>query len=323
MRYQPNTTVEKGIPGLYALKTDLFSVLVDPLDPETYDANKELAALGSLSLARINSTAAVVSRHSENFVNPDFKRYSFLAVLEGEMILSYHHGVTEFKAGQFLFVDNTYPRSMFVQKSISLLIISLPGLVLERYFPVPQQQEGILLGISVTPVGPKSDWPFDMILDNWDKIRQGALRDFAPILSDRLLRQLAEAYARHFNRNSCKRAARICQAKSLIEERLCDPHLSVEGLASELHVSSRYLRALFAPTEKLSHYILRRRLEESAQRLAASRYQELSISEIAYSCGFNTVAHFCRSFKKHYQVRPRDYRRAQVRQQGHNNIPEP
>lgn len=323
MRYQPNTITENGTPGTYTLKTDLFSVLVDPLDPETYDAKKELAALGSLSLAQIISAGAVVSRRSESFVNPDCKRYSFVAVLKGEMILSYHHGVTELKAGQFLFVDNTYPRSMFVQKSIRLLIISLPCLVLERYFPVPQQQEGILLGTPDPSVGSRQDWPFDMILDNWDKIRQGALRDFAPILSDRLLSQLADCYARHFNQNSCKRATRISQVKSLIEERLCDPHLSVEALASELDVSSRYLRALFAPTEKISHYLLRRRLEESARRLASSAHEHLSISRIAYGCGFSTVAHFCRSFKKYYQVRPRDYRRAQLRQQDINDLPDP
>src|SRR5690606_20873599 len=231
---------------------------------------------------------------SENFTHPDFKRYSFLAVLEGEMILSYHHGVTEVKAGQFLFVDNTYPRSMFVQKSIRLLIISLPGLVLKRYFAEPQQQEGILLG-TASPVPPGQDWPFSLILNSWDKIRQGAMRDFAPILSDRLLRQLSEAYARHFNQNSNKRATRISQAKALIEEKLCDLHLSVETLAREMNISSRYLRMLFSPTEKISHYILRRRLEESAQQLAAASCQSLSISEIAYNCGFSTVAHFCRS----------------------------
>jgi AraC-like DNA-binding protein len=90
---------------------------------------------------------------------------------------------------------------------------------------------------------------------------------------------------------------------------LGNPELTVESLAASLAVSSRYLREVFSQTEKISHYILRRRLEECANQLANSLHRHTSITAIAFQYGFNSTAHFSRTFRKQYGVTPREYRK--------------
>jgi AraC-like DNA-binding protein len=294
--------------NIYSLNTEFFSVDVDPLDLETYHAEAEVVGLGSLTLARINSTGAIVSRKNEEFLNPDFKRYSFILVLTGEAIISHHLGMSELKAGHFVLIDNSYSRSMFVPNQVSILQVSIPRMVLARYLEEPQQYEAQVLTTSVQSTGVENPL-FGVILSSWEKLKAGSLREFAPAISDNLLRRIAEAYTGHLQQNSSRKSRRITQAKDLIEEQLCNPELTVEAIADGMGVSSRYLRALFTKSEKISHYILRRRLEECARLLSEPQQQSLSITSIAFRCGFNSMAHFSRTFKKAYNVTPRDYRR--------------
>lgn len=297
----------------YQICTDLFSVQVDPLNRTTYQAQMEVATLGSLSLAKISTGGAIISRQNEEFINPDFKRYSFVIILDGEMILSYHHGDAELRAGQFLFIDNTYPRSMLIQNHVSLLVISLPGIVLKRYFPETDKLEGKILNTR-TDQRQENAAPYAFVLNNWEKILAGCLREFAPTLSNNLLQQLAACYLTDFSRNQSKGAGRIRNAKDLIEKNLHCPGFKVEDIAGELKVSSRYLRSLFSSSEKISHYLMRRRLEICAQRLVAKEFADKIITEIAFGCGFCNIAHFSRSFKKHYKVTPREYRKLHVQE---------
>ncbi|MDR2212971.1 MAG: helix-turn-helix domain-containing protein [Pseudomonadales bacterium] len=302
---------------ILSLNTEFFSVEVDPLDLTTYHAEGEVLGLGPLTLARIDSTGAIVSRRQEEYLNPDFKRYSLFVALEGETIISHHLGMSELRTGHFVLIDNSYPRSMFVPNWLSLLQVNIPRQVLTHYLQEPQQYEALVLSSAAAPSGAynsinhSTDNPlFGMLLSSWEKLKVGSLSEFVPAICDNLLRRIAEAYTGHVQQHTTSRKARrITQVRELIEERLFDPELSVEAVADGLNVSSRYLRALFMKSEKISHYILRRRLEECARLLSDPRQQQQSITNIAFNCGFNSMAHFSRTFKKAYQVTPRDYRR--------------
>jgi AraC-like DNA-binding protein len=59
-------------------------------------------------------------------------------------------------------------------------------------------------------------------------------------------------------------------------------------------------------------YIQRRRLEKCASQLSNPMWCGHTISEIAFSWGFNSSAHFTRAFRAHFGVTPREYR-AQTR----------
>lgn len=293
---------------LYTLNTESFCIEVDPLDKKSYRAVAEVAALGALTIARIDTNGAVVSRKNEVEQDEAFKRFSFVFAIQGDLVISHHLGMNSLKAGEFTLMDNTHPRTMFVYNQVSLLLISVPRQVLQRYLPVPEEVEAQVLG-SLSSNDIRGDELFAPVLSIWEHMKKGSLREFAPTISENLLSNIAVAYSRHFRQQSSKTLRRIAEARQLIEAQLANPELTVEGLASTMNVSSRYLRGLFHGTEKLSHYILRRRLEESANQLGNVLHQNCSITSIAFRCGFSNAAHFSRAFRKLYAMTPRDYRR--------------
>lgn len=102
------------------------------------------------------------------------------------------------------------------------------------------------------------------------------------------------------------------QVRAAIENNLSDETFSVERLAREVAQSRghlhRRLRSLL--DESPSELIRRMRLERAAQLIEAGAG---SISEIAYSVGFKSVAHFSNCFVEQFGVRPSTYRASRTR----------
>jgi AraC family transcriptional activator of tynA and feaB len=308
MKFYSNVAV-KDLPHtnhLYTLNTESFSIEVEPTDRARYEAHAETAALGALTLARIVTNGAVVSRKNEEFIDPGHRRFSLVYVVAGELAISHRLGMNMLKPGEFTLMDNSHPRKMFVYDSCTLFLISIPCQVLQRYIPSPEAIEGLTLQArgsdNVEPL-------FEPLLALWEQLKLGSLREFAPSISEKFLSRVAQFYTRHFPALSSAAVRRITEAKQLIEAQLGNPDLSVEHVATCMGVSSRYLRELFHGSEKLSHYILRRRLEESACLLHSALEQTNSITAIAFRCGFNSPAHFSRAFHKHFGMTPSVYRR--------------
>jgi len=98
----------------------------------------------------------------------------------------------------------------------------------------------------------------------------------------------------------------ILKAKLFVEKNISDPQLSVKNLANELGVSNsmlyRKLRNLagLAPNE----FIRNIRLKRAAQML---QNKSFTISEVAFSCGFNDLGYFGVCFKKMFGKTPSTY----------------
>ncbi len=296
---------------LYTLNTEAFCIDVDPIDRCAYRAVAEVAVLGALTIARINSNAAVVTRKNEVPSDASNKRYSIVIAEHGELIISHHLGLSELKTGDFILMDNSYARTMFVYQKVSLLIISLPAQVLRRYIPLPDEMEAQKLS-ALDPNDLEQKPFYEPLLTLWDALKKSQLKEFTPILSEKLLENLSALYSTHIGCESSQASKRITQAKIMIEQQLANPELTVESLAASLSLSSRYLRGLFSRSEKISHYILRRRLEECANQLTNALLQNTSITSIAFKYGFNSTAHFSRTFRKQYGITPREYRKQQL-----------
>ena len=111
-----------------------------------------------------------------------------------------------------------------------------------------------------------------------------------------------------------ERSLRLTQQRlrirAYIEEPLRDPDLTPQSIAEELHITRGYMHRLFpGDSESPARYILRRRLEEAHRALSDSMQAERSITRIAFDQGFNSLPHFCRVFRAHYGITPRDLQR--------------
>lgn len=96
-----------------------------------------------------------------------------------------------------------------------------------------------------------------------------------------------------------------------LRDNLRNSALEANSVAQAVGLSTRYVYELFAgDKESLMKRVWSQRLEQCRSDLSSPALRARSISEIAYSWGFNDVAHFSRSFKQRYGVAPREYRRA-------------
>jgi AraC-like DNA-binding protein len=94
--------------------------------------------------------------------------------------------------------------------------------------------------------------------------------------------------------------------KQHVDERLGDPELSIESVASAFNCSKRLLHKAFELEGRtLRDYIWDSRLESARRSLETAAPGRGAISGIAFASGFNSAAHFSRAFRGRYGVSPR------------------
>jgi signal transduction histidine kinase/CheY-like chemotaxis protein/predicted DNA-binding transcriptional regulator AlpA len=98
----------------------------------------------------------------------------------------------------------------------------------------------------------------------------------------------------------------VQEVRAAIEDRLADPDLSVEQLASAVAVSrsTLYRRLKEQADCTPSQFLQRVRIEHGARLL---REQEGTVSEVAYAVGFDSLSYFSRQFREHVGQSPSEY----------------
>ncbi|HUO43375.1 MAG TPA: helix-turn-helix domain-containing protein [Burkholderiales bacterium] len=85
--------------------------------------------------------------------------------------------------------------------------------------------------------------------------------------------------------------------------------LSVESIARAVELSPRYVHSLFSNEPvSLMKWVWTERLDRCRHDLGLASLSSRSVSEIAYTWGFNDPAHFSRTFRSHFGTSPTKYR---------------
>lgn len=100
--------------------------------------------------------------------------------------------------------------------------------------------------------------------------------------------------------------AYVMQAVAYIEDNY-NYNITVMDIAKHIGLNRSYLYRLFLSDLEISpqQYLIDCRLNAAFRMLGANRH---SITEIAYSCGFSSIAHFSNTFKKKFGVSPAHYK---------------
>lgn len=123
------------------------------------------------------------------------------------------------------------------------------------------------------------------------------------------LRSLPAATRRKPSKLAAYHTARI---RSYVQQHLRDPALSIGTVAEAMKLSPDHVRRLFHNEHvPLSRMIWEQRLDACRRDLTDPRLARSSVSEIAFSWGFNDASHFSRSFRERHGMSPRDWRATQ------------
>ena len=103
-----------------------------------------------------------------------------------------------------------------------------------------------------------------------------------------------------------------------VDSHISEPTLGPSEVASALGISVRHVHRIFSASGMtIGDYIRLRRLEQCRDDLANPRFEQKTITEIAFCRGFSDAAHFSHLFRKKYGVSARRFR-AQVIAERHH-----
>ena len=281
-----------------------------PADRGAFEATIAFSAFGPVDVFRTRSAPTCIEHSKAHVARTEGARYYIMMPTLGTLRLFYRGRDVVLHAGDYALFDNTTPfRIAFAEANHTLSLQTTPE-VMRSIVPTAEDACGVRIraqqGLSGTVRA--------MFADLWTMAERGTNAELRPSIARSFLDVIAVSVAMELGcaaDDSSIRHARRVQAKRYIEAHLQDAELGAPLVARSLQVSPRYLRQLFAnQAEPVQQYILRRRLEECAARLAHPLWRHRSITEIAFSWGFASSAHFSRVFRARFGTTPTSYRAA-------------
>lgn len=287
-----------------------------PGNDNRFDAELRIGQLGPVKLARLTVDRCSVERKQSHIVRQSPRPYNFLLQAEGASTF-YHCGKeAQLEAGDFVLCDTGLPHYFLTHDHSVTVMVRVAGETLRTYLPTPEQFCGQRLGRTSGLTG--------TVAAMVRELSSGAGGALDPTCEDRVARYLLEMISLAYTTGGApvEEASAIAWQRRRdvlqhIESNLRDPDLSPATVSADLRVSPRYLRTVFASGgEKMGAYILRRRLEECARQMVSPAWKAHTLTEIAFSWGFNSAAHFTRTFHEKYGMAPREYRRRHLESLG-------
>jgi AraC-like DNA-binding protein len=233
-------------------------------------------------------------------IRRDDAEFFFLVVQRAGRTVVTHQGREEtLHPGDSLIVDSTQPAELLYRGRASFFTsVHLPrGLCLEgrasgpataRRVPATHPLQASLGSLlAAAPADVPDDYIFDFV----------ALM-FRPDPSSRETPGFRDRFARY------------AWIGATLDRHVSDPELTVDRLATLVHMSRRQLQRDLADNgTSFTRLLAERRVKLTTGELrrAAHRGERPAIAEIAYRVGFSDLSHFNRVFRVHYGMSPRDY----------------
>lgn len=103
------------------------------------------------------------------------------------------------------------------------------------------------------------------------------------------------------------------RVRDVVAANLTDPDLSADFVTDRLGISRSYLFTIMrAAGTTLGRHIIEARLERARELLASPSARNQSITDLAFSLGFQELSHFSRRFTERFGMSPRVYRAQMV-----------
>ena len=280
-----------------------------PADRHDFTARLSMGRLGPLQFVRMSANRSHIER-TRRHIRPSAPRlYSYLLQLQGSSIFEHWGREAQLSAGDFVLCDSAAPHSFTIGDNSTVIMLRVDAQMMREHLPTPEQYCGLRLQADVGLARTMSAMVEKLNM----QIEAGFNSTYDARIARHLLEMLSMTYAMGFEREQTVSAivrGRQAEIVRYVEEHLRDPDLSPSQVSSALRISPRYLRTVFARSgEKVSTYIMRRRLEECAKQIRNPSWSGHTLTEIAFAWGFNSSAHFTRAFHDHFGTTPREYRR--------------
>ena len=277
-------------------------------DRYPYDAKLSRTAVGELTIATPSSSAARL-QHTEDHIRKTNGRCLLLhGQLSGSSAFVQDGREASLDPGDFLIADDAIKYEFTLSGNNSMYVVRIPEHVLGTTRLLAERARGIRLPGDA----PETKLLHGYVSTLWSEILARGQIVAAAYVGKILIDLIEMACAPFTSRCNAARPIRALRHDSIrefVNEHLFEPDLTGGRIAMNLGVTLRYVQRLFAERNTTpGAYIACQRLWSAAKLLSDPHQCALSVSEVAYSVGFNDLSHFGRQFKAQFGVSPKLYR---------------
>ena len=265
--------------------------------------------LGALALSRVHAQPHTV-RRSPSLISAEPRDEVLVSLqLSGVGVVMQDDREAVLEVGDFALYDATRPYNLVMPGEFDMLVLQFDRQFLLERCPFPEPLTAVRMRSNGKVTAPVSSF-----LRSLEPFAFGEENAVSRQLATSALDLLGVALADHFGdamapgSSSTKHFLRAC---TYINAYADDPDLDPARIASSIGVSLRYLHQLFRDhNTTVTTYLMRRRLARCRDDLVCGQHRAKTITDIAFSHGFKTPAHFSRCFVEAYGTTPSDARRA-------------
>jgi len=293
------------------LVSETFTGLsVTPEGERPFEATLARAQVGGLILSSPVSSAARLLHTKRHIASLNERCVLVHYQMKGSCDFMQQGRAAVLNEGDFALADTACPYSFRLSDDHCMIVVRVPLRLLGAWpFEVDQ-----MCGVKVSGAQPAAKLLSGYMTTLWNEVLQGPNTDLLPgALVAKTMIDLIELVCTpygHGIRRTLRREATRDAVVRFIDERIYDPKLSIGVIAASLKVTPRYIQKLFAEIETtVGQYICSARIRAAAQRLEDPNEAHRSITEIAFTVGFNDLSHFGRVFKGAFGVTPAEHRR--------------
>ena len=221
---------------------------------------------------------------------------AFQLVLAGQELIELEGKTIELGKGDLLVWDSTRARAFEVTKKLSKVSLMMPLDQLRRW--LPEDWRG------VSGMVPQDSASYLLLRSYMTALARPDFRDrefCGTAMLDAGLAMLAGGARSPLEGGSSLAEGQLRSIKDFIRANLRDPELSLTQIAEHRGISLRYLHWLFGQSHQTAAaWILEARLNACRNDLLNPAMAKKTISNIAYQWGFNSAAHFSRSYRARF-----------------------
>jgi AraC-like DNA-binding protein len=302
------SVIPGGVSGFQsAISESFFPYQIESVrSPEAFESATAVARIGTLRLSRTYVSHSFSGGRLRSNRSNERNAYVLMMVEEGLVQLRSRRAAVA-NSGDLILLNTDHALESHQEKSGFSLAVSIPAPMLRLHYA--EIDDWCLIPL---PTSEGSCAILRQCLTTYWRA-QPALE--APEYNDlaiamiHLIGACFRRQAGHAQIDSRSMRTHFLRVRALVEEHLVDPDLSADTVAAQLGISKGYLfMVMNAANTTLGRFILDQRLERSRQVLSDPATKSRTISEIAFSLGFQDLSHFSRRFTEKFGRSPRAYR---------------
>ncbi len=274
--------------------------------PEAFESATAVARIGLLSLSRTYVSGSFCGERLRANRGNERNAYVLMLVEEGLVHFRGRRGGVA-NPGDLVLLNADHPLESQQEVSGYSLAVSIPAATLRLHYA--EADDWCLIPL------PSTDGSAAILrqcLTTYWHVQPGVGGAECSDLAMAMIHLIGACFrqqAGHAQLHSRSMQTHFLRLRALVDEHLTDPDLSADMVAARLGISKSYLWTIMnGANDTLGRFILNQRLERGRQMLTDPVMRSRTISEIAFSLGFQDLSHFSRRFTEKFGRSPRAYR---------------